>query len=407
MYIDKKSEVSGAIIAFLLRARFLPFKEKQAVIKAIPNKKIVARLLELAFNGNILRMELSSICKKIHVRLVNANWRLAEFIRIHEKLVAGEISLKDARESIIDMMSSLHKREFSFYEDLLQGGTCYIDYVTYKKFLAESRNDNLIRFMRPKTASPETIWSGNRLIVQPNYQGLQLKVILTEGKPPRLIANDQENYYSRMKKTLKLAQSFLPKIGESRIEFDAILLKKDKTRPYMDWKANDCYLFIYDCPKKGVPLNKRLQVVREFVTFMRRHENKRIMIMPTEVVTGPLVAKIAKSYCRASNPDGSRNGIIVKRWDSPYTLKRSADWLCFFPYKEEESDLMLDRSTIVGVNEQKTMLYTLDNNNIEVPVYGSPQTLQYVSKYIGYTVEYKPGLEPRVRRILFIKGREI
>lgn len=409
-YIDNASERAGMIISFLTKIRFVfPLKAKEAVLKALPYKSLVSRLLSLAFNRQILRLNLADLCKNKSVHLVDADFRLAEFIRIHECFYSGELSLPESLERITELMQTLHTREYSFYEDLLEGGTCYLDYMLFKRvFKPRDKSDaNLVRFMRPKEASPDTIWTGKKIVVQPNMQGLQLKVILDRGKKPKLVSGAQDNYASRMMKSLRLAKEWMEDYGLTHAEFDAVLVNRETRRfPAPGWKAESCVLYVYDYAKKDMPLNKRIKVAQDFCSFMKRNKNKRIVMMTTEVLTGPLVSKMAQSYSRATNPDAIRNGVVVKKWDSPYVLRRSGDWQTFFPYKASALHAMLGRATIIGVSSNFQKVHALTNNGIEVCVSGNPALLKPLKNYIGYTIEF--NLDTMTyHRVLFDKGREI
>lgn len=408
MNYSVNSDRAAAIIATLMKLRFLPLKEKWLLLKNCPSHNLVGRLLSLAFKNHIFRFDLKDICKNQTIILKNADERLASFVRLHEDFFNDAITGKEARKKLFSLMEELHVREYAFYEDLLSGGTCFLDFLTFKKFFV-AKDSSIVRFMRPKAATEDYSWVGKQFVVQPNYQGLQVKIILQKNKKPKLISGDQTNYANKMKATLKLAGGFLDVVQMEHMEFDAIIFPKDKqNRLSSDWKAVDCALCVYDFVEEKTPLKKRLKVVAAFCNYMRKNKNKRVIMMPTEIVSGPLVTKAAKSYTRSSNPFVTRNGILVKKWDSSYVYKRSADWLTFFPISDTESGNFLGRATIMGFNESFTKIYGKDNNGLEVEVLGSPNLLRKLNKYVGYTVEYslyRGSLS--FKRVLYSKGREV
>lgn len=408
-YCDDVSERAGHLIAVLMRTRFLSLKEKWFLLKNCPYKKLVARLLGLAFNNNIFRLDLSSLNQKKTVNLKGADQRLVSFIELNEAFFAERISAKKLQKRMAKIMRVLHVREYAFYEDLLSGGTAYLDYLSYKKFFLKKEPDNKVRFMRPKAADPEAAWGGKRFVIQPNYQGIQMRLILQQGKKPKLIAGDQCNYAGRMKATLNTAQEFLAESGLNRVEFDAMLVQRDKKdRPKLDWKAKECNLYVYDWIDEKTPLKKRLKTVGAFCQFMKEEKNKRILMMPTEIIAGTSIGAAAKSFSRNANPYVSRNGILIKRWDSGYVHKRSSDWLTMMPIKDDYSGDILGRATIIGLNYDYTKIIGIDNNGLELDIEGPQSLLKDLTKYIGYTSEYAyyRGCL-RHRRVLYDKGREV
>lgn len=404
------SDRAGQVIAYLTRLRFLSLKEKVLLLKNCPYKGLVKRILGLAFAGKIFRIDLETINKKKTTDLVGADERLALFVGLQERFFAEEITVPAFLKKLQKLMAVLHVREFDFYSDLLSGGTCYLDYLTYRKILLKGKDEeDFVRFMRPCEANSEAAWGGKRFVVQPNYQGIQLRIILEKGKKPKLIGRDQNSYANRMKSTLKTAYGFLKESGLSRVEFDGILTLKDKSnRPAHDWKATDCYLYVYDMVSDTLPLKRRLRTVKAFCNFLKGTKNKRILLMPTDIMSGPSILAEAKSFSRASNPYAARNGIIVKRWDSAYEFKRSPNWLTLSSFKDNESGAFLGRATIIGFAPGMSKIYAIDNNGLELEIEGAQTTIAPLSKYVGFTVEYafiRGYLS--FRRVLYDKGREV
>ena len=404
------SERAGNIIAILTRLRFLSLKEKVLLLKNCPYKSLVKRLLGLAFEGHIFRVDLEQLNTKKTTDLVGADERLVKFVRLNEAFFADEISVPAFLKKLRKLMSKLHVREFDFYSDFLAGGTGYLDFLTYKKiFLKGKEAPERVQFMRPCEANAEAAWGGRKFVVQPNYQGIQLRLILERGKKPQLIGRDQINYAGRMKSTLKTASSFLAEAELQRAEYDAILIPKDKrNRPPLEWKASDCILYIYDKVDEVKPLKKRLRAARAFCNYMKQEGNKRILMMPTEILSGSAIHAAAKSFSRGSNPYCARNGIIVKRWDSAYEFKRSPSWLTLTAFKDTESGAFLGRATLVGFAPGMTKVFALDNNGLELEIEGGKDCLSALTKYLGYTVEFafiRGYLS--FRRVLYDKGREV
>ena len=404
------SERAGQVIAFLTRLRYLSLKEKVLLLKNCPYKGLVKRILGLAFAGNIFRIDLETINRKKTTDLVGADERLARFVVLNERFFAEEITVPAFLKKLQKLMAVLHVREFDFYSDLLSGGTCYLDFLSYRKIILKGKDETgYVRFMRPCEANSDAAWGGKRFVVQPNYQGIQLRIILEKGKKPKLIGRDQNSYSNRMKSTLKTAHGFLKESGLNRVEFDGILTLKDKSnRPAHDWKASECCLYIYDMVDESLPLKRRLRTVKAFCNFLKLAKNKRIIMMPTDILSGPSILAEAKRFSRGVNPYAARNGIIVKRWDSAYEFKRSPNWLTLTAFNDTESGTFLGRATIVGFAPGMTKIFAIDNNGLELEVEGAQATIAPLSKYVGFTVEYafiRGYLS--FRRVLYDKGREV
>lgn len=407
--MNQDSDRAGRIIAYLQRNKFLSSKEKSILMKNIPNKGLVKRLFGLIFRREIFRYDLSLITEEKTFELKNSDQRLSLFVRLNEAFFAGEIDGDEIRKAFKKLFRKIHVREFAFYQDILTGGTCYLDYKTYKKIFAKKEKDNYIRFMRPCDANIDYAWGGKQYIVQPNYQGIQMRLIFEEGEKPKLIGRDQWNYEGRYKKTLKLAQTWFEDSGLEKAEFDCILCRKDKQdRPDARWIGKDHVLHVYDYVDKNLPLKKRLKKVSSLTNYMRTHKNFRIQMMPTEMVTGSMVPKIAKHYCMPHNPFVYRNGIIVKNWDSGYTFGRSADWLCLTNYGKTAVGT-LGRATLVGFCPNRQRVYALTNNGLEIEVGVNNQTmLEHLYSAVGFTIEFiKEEGYYRFYRTLYHHGREV
>lgn len=404
------SERAGRIISFLQRNKFLTAKEKGFLLKNIPSKTLVKRLLSLAFAGEIFRCDLDDFVEEKTFQLKNADKRLVLFIRMNEEFFSGKIKASVVQKALKKLFRKIHIREYAFYKDLVSGGTCYLDYNTYRKALAKKDKIEAVRFMAPRDANTEYAWGGKQYIVQPNYQGTQMKLILEDGKMPRLIGRDQLHYEDRFKKTLRLVNYWFEDSGLSKARFDCILAPKDmKDRPRYDWKGKDHVLWIYDYEAKGTPLKKRLKKVADLCNFMKGEKNKKVKMIPSEMVTGTMIPKMARHYSMAHYPYVFRNGIIVKNWDSGYSYGRSADWLCLVNFNDQYSGSSKGRATLVGFSPNKAYVYGMTNNGLEIEI-GIPNEslIDSLAPYLGYTVEYSiKGDYYSLSRILYDNGREL
>lgn len=392
------------------RNKFLSAKEKGFLLKNIPSKNLVKRLLGLAFRGEIFRCDLDDFVEEKTFTLKGADKRLALFVRMNEAFFSGEINGKVVLRAMKKLFRKVHIREYAFYKDLVSGGTCYLDFHTYRKALAKKEKIEAIRFMSPRDASTEYAWGGKQYIVQPNYQGTQMKLILKEGEKPKLIGRDQLHYEDRYKKTLRLVQKWFEETGLSRAKFDCILCAKDKKdRPRYDWKGKDCILWVYDYEDKNTPLKKRLKKVASLCNYMKGEKNKRVQMMPTEMVTGAMIPKMARHYSMAHNLYVYRNGIIVKNWDSGYSYGRSSDWLCLTNFNDKWSGDSKGRATLVGFSPSKSYVYGMTNNGVEIEIGISNESLiDSLAPYMGYTVEYSiKGDYYSLSRTLYDNGREL
>lgn len=407
--MDSGSDRAGRIIAYLQRNKFLSSKEKAVLLKSIPNKNLIKRLLGLAFNGQIFRCNLEDFTEEKTYELKNADQRLVLFIRMNEAFFSDEIDGFTVQKSLKKLFRKVHVREFEFYNDLLSGGTSFIDYRTFKKVLARKDKDSYIRFMRPCDASTDYAWGGKQYIVQPNYQGTQMKLILEKGKSPLLVGRDQLNYEHKYKATMKKVSSWFEEQSLTKANFDCILCRKDKLdRPRGDWKPKDHILWVYDYVDKNLPLKKRLKKVESLCSYLKELGTKKIQRIPTEVVTGTLLSKIAKQYGMAHLPYVNRNGVIVKNWDSGYTYGRSADWLCLTNFADKISGVSKGRATLTGFSPNKLYAYGMTNNGIEIEIGIKEFMIDELAKYIGYTIEYSI-LDSyfKFSRTLYDNGREV
>lgn len=403
------SERAGRIISYLHKNKFLSVKEKLALLRRIPHRKIVGRLLALAFNDQIIRFDMSELTEKQTCELQDADERLALFIRLNEDFFSDKIDFQSAKKRAKKLFKKIHIREFQFYSDLVTGGTCYLDYLTYQKVFLKKK-ENFIKFMRPRDANSDYAWGGKKYIFQPNYQGQQMRIYLQRGREPQLVGRNQIHYEDRLKKTLQLVKAWFKENSKhDKMQFDCILCRKDKTdRPPLSWTAKEVTLFVYDCPEKNLPLSKRLKKVIDLCNYFKTNSNKKIQMIPTEVVTGSVLSKAARHYSMAHNLYQYRNGIIIKEVNSLYTYTRSADWLCLSNFNDKESGISKGRATLVGFHPTRDVIVCKTNNGIEIEVLVSNSIREGLAKYFGYTIEYSIKDENFFfNRTLFNNGREV